>query len=182
MNYHCTVINTFLLSLWALATPVSRPQLLTCCINSEWPSPLFPTLCVWPFIGDLASDDEYLEIPSISRQRAGTYECTAVNDIDTDVQTVDITVNCESTAQAEEQKTALKWLVDLSISLFAEKKYISNYDNQRIFFYLSSKSAHNKIMSSWSLKNLKISCWAVGNCYGYFFYQGLPINILIENN
>uniref|UniRef100_A0A667ZNM1 Neurotrimin n=1 Tax=Myripristis murdjan TaxID=586833 RepID=A0A667ZNM1_9TELE len=39
--------------------------------------------------------DEYLEIPSISRQRAGTYECTAVNDIDTDVQTVDITVNCE---------------------------------------------------------------------------------------
>uniref|UniRef100_A0A3Q1EXZ0 Neurotrimin n=1 Tax=Acanthochromis polyacanthus TaxID=80966 RepID=A0A3Q1EXZ0_9TELE len=35
----------------------------------------------------------YLEIPSISRQRAGTYECTAVNDIDTDVQTVDITVN-----------------------------------------------------------------------------------------
>ncbi|XP_071381486.1 protein CEPU-1-like [Centroberyx affinis] len=43
--------------------------------------------------GDLASDDEYLEIPAISRQRAGTYECTAVNDIDTDVQTVDITVN-----------------------------------------------------------------------------------------
>ncbi|XP_030601643.1 neurotrimin isoform X2 [Archocentrus centrarchus] len=43
--------------------------------------------------GDLVSDDEYLEIPSISRQRAGTYECTAVNDIDTDVQTVDITVN-----------------------------------------------------------------------------------------
>lgn len=43
--------------------------------------------------GDMASDDEYLEIPSISRQRAGTYECTAVNDIDADVQTVDITVN-----------------------------------------------------------------------------------------
>lgn len=43
--------------------------------------------------GDLGSDDEYLEIPSISRQRAGTYECSAANDIDTDVQTVDITVN-----------------------------------------------------------------------------------------
>ncbi|XP_029030580.1 neurotrimin isoform X5 [Betta splendens] len=43
--------------------------------------------------GDLESDDEYLEIPSITRQRAGTYECTAVNDIDADVQTVDITVN-----------------------------------------------------------------------------------------
>ncbi|XP_055004546.1 neurotrimin [Boleophthalmus pectinirostris] len=43
--------------------------------------------------GDVGSDDEYLEIPSISRQRAGTYECTAVNDIETDAQTVDITVN-----------------------------------------------------------------------------------------
>ncbi|XP_065819074.1 neurotrimin isoform X2 [Labrus bergylta] len=44
-------------------------------------------------LGDLASDDEYLEILSISRHRAGTYKCTAVNDIDTDDQTVDITVN-----------------------------------------------------------------------------------------
>lgn len=44
---------------------------------------------------DLVSEDEYLDIPSISRQRAGTYECTAVNDIATDVQTVEITVNCE---------------------------------------------------------------------------------------
>ncbi|KAF7656592.1 hypothetical protein LDENG_00038280, partial [Lucifuga dentata] len=42
---------------------------------------------------DLSSEDEYLEIPAITRQRAGTYECTAVNDIDADVQTVDITVN-----------------------------------------------------------------------------------------
>uniref|UniRef100_A0A3B4AGB4 Ig-like domain-containing protein n=1 Tax=Periophthalmus magnuspinnatus TaxID=409849 RepID=A0A3B4AGB4_9GOBI len=47
--------------------------------------------------GDVGSDDEYLEIPSISRQRAGTYECSAVNDIDTDAQTVDITVNYSPT-------------------------------------------------------------------------------------
>ncbi|XP_037834957.1 neurotrimin isoform X2 [Kryptolebias marmoratus] len=50
----------------------------------------------WNFIsnsGDLASEDEFLEISSINRQRAGTYECTAVNDIGTDVQTVDIVVN-----------------------------------------------------------------------------------------
>ncbi|XP_013861473.1 neurotrimin isoform X2 [Austrofundulus limnaeus] len=50
----------------------------------------------WNYIsnsGGLASEDEYLEITSISRQRAGTYECTAVNDIGKDVQTVDITVN-----------------------------------------------------------------------------------------
>ncbi|XP_068187881.1 neurotrimin isoform X2 [Antennarius striatus] len=54
-----------------------------------------PTI-TWKLISssvDLGSEDEYLEIPSISRQRAGTYECTAVNDIDTDVRTVDITVN-----------------------------------------------------------------------------------------
>ncbi|XP_061660246.1 neurotrimin isoform X2 [Syngnathoides biaculeatus] len=43
--------------------------------------------------GDLTTNDEYLEISSITRQRAGAYECTAVNDIDTDTQTVDITVN-----------------------------------------------------------------------------------------
>ncbi|XP_077361170.1 neurotrimin isoform X2 [Festucalex cinctus] len=43
--------------------------------------------------GDLVTDDEYLDIPSITRHRAGTYECTAVNDIDTDTQTIDITVN-----------------------------------------------------------------------------------------
>lgn len=43
--------------------------------------------------GDLASEEEILEIPAITRQRAGTYECTAVNDIGTDIQTVDITVN-----------------------------------------------------------------------------------------
>lgn len=54
---------------------------------------------VWSFTGDLASDEEVLEITSISRQRAGTYECSAVNDIDADVQTVDITVNCKSPLQ-----------------------------------------------------------------------------------
>ncbi|KAL2094338.1 hypothetical protein ACEWY4_009057 [Coilia grayii] len=41
----------------------------------------------------LTTEDEYLEIPSISRQRAGTYECTAINDVATDVQTVELTVN-----------------------------------------------------------------------------------------
>ncbi|KAG7268184.1 hypothetical protein CRUP_001363, partial [Coryphaenoides rupestris] len=43
--------------------------------------------------GELASDDEYLEIQAIPRHRAGTYECTAINEIDADAQTVDITVN-----------------------------------------------------------------------------------------
>ncbi|XP_057676211.1 neurotrimin isoform X2 [Corythoichthys intestinalis] len=54
-----------------------------------------PTI-TWKLIsssGDLSTDDAYLEISSITRNRAGTYECTAVNEIDTDVKTVDITVN-----------------------------------------------------------------------------------------
>ncbi|XP_078142675.1 neurotrimin isoform X2 [Centroberyx gerrardi] len=62
------------------------------CQASGKPEPSISWKLISPS-GDLASDDEYLEIPAISRQRAGTYECTAVNDIDTDVQTVDITVN-----------------------------------------------------------------------------------------
>ncbi|KAL0994540.1 hypothetical protein UPYG_G00123710 [Umbra pygmaea] len=41
----------------------------------------------------LESEDEYLDLPNISRQRAGTYECTASNDIGKDAQTVEITVN-----------------------------------------------------------------------------------------
>ncbi|XP_035635894.1 opioid-binding protein/cell adhesion molecule-like isoform X3 [Oncorhynchus keta] len=62
------------------------------CQASGKPEPSFTWKLLSPS-GDLASEDEYLDIPSISRQRAGTYECTAVNDIATDVQTVEITVN-----------------------------------------------------------------------------------------
>ncbi|RVE63565.1 hypothetical protein OJAV_G00137530 [Oryzias javanicus] len=50
----------------------------------------------WKFLSSsagLTSDDEFLEIPSISRQRAGTYECSAANNIDTDLQTLNIIVN-----------------------------------------------------------------------------------------
>lgn len=64
---------------------------LLCQANGK-PEPAISWRLISPS-GDLGSDDEYLEIPSISRQRAGTYECSASNDIDTDVQTVDITVN-----------------------------------------------------------------------------------------
>ena len=79
-------------------------------------------VCVWSFTGDLASDDEYLEIPSISRQRAGTYECSAVNEIDTDAQTVDITVNCESAAELKKHIVyeLERRLVHLSISLLTQ--------------------------------------------------------------
>ncbi|KAI1893518.1 hypothetical protein AGOR_G00124540 [Albula goreensis] len=39
------------------------------------------------------SDDEYLEIPAVSRQKAGTYECTASNEVSTDVQTTELIIN-----------------------------------------------------------------------------------------
>ncbi|KAM9456553.1 neurotrimin isoform 2-T2 [Clarias gariepinus] len=42
---------------------------------------------------DIDSEDEYFEIPSISRTRAGMYECTATNDIAIDRKTVQLVVN-----------------------------------------------------------------------------------------
>ncbi|XP_055731769.1 opioid-binding protein/cell adhesion molecule-like isoform X1 [Salvelinus fontinalis] len=62
------------------------------CQASGKPEPSLTWKLLSPSV-DLVSEDEYLDIPSISRQRAGTYECTAINEIATDVQTVEITVN-----------------------------------------------------------------------------------------
>ncbi|XP_064207167.1 neurotrimin isoform X3 [Anguilla rostrata] len=61
------------------------------CIANGKPEPSV----TWKLLSStgLVSEDEYLEIPSISRQRAGTYECTAVNEVSADVQTVVLTVN-----------------------------------------------------------------------------------------
>ncbi|XP_062869730.1 neurotrimin isoform X1 [Trichomycterus rosablanca] len=42
---------------------------------------------------DVDLDDEYLEIPFVSRSKAGLYECTAANDIATDSKTVKLVVN-----------------------------------------------------------------------------------------
>lgn len=41
------------------------------------------------------SEDEYFEIPSVSRNKAGVYECTASNDIAFDRKIVQLVVNCE---------------------------------------------------------------------------------------
>lgn len=46
---------------------------------------------------NVVSEDEYLEIPAISRQKAGTYECTAANEVSTDVQATELIVNCKIT-------------------------------------------------------------------------------------
>ncbi|GAA6111164.1 neurotrimin isoform X4 [Tachysurus ichikawai] len=42
---------------------------------------------------DIDLEDEYFEIPSISRNKAGVYECTATNDIAVDRKTVKLVVN-----------------------------------------------------------------------------------------
>ncbi|KAJ8257005.1 hypothetical protein COCON_G00191570 [Conger conger] len=55
-----------------------------------------PTI-TWRFLSPAAqvavSEDEYLEIPAITRQKAGTYECNASNEVSADVQTTELIVN-----------------------------------------------------------------------------------------
>ncbi|XP_063060221.1 neurotrimin [Engraulis encrasicolus] len=63
------------------------------CSASGKPEPSVSWKIISPSAQVLTTEDEFLEIQSISRQRAGTYECTAVNDVATDTQTVELTVN-----------------------------------------------------------------------------------------
>ncbi|XP_030648567.1 neurotrimin isoform X4 [Chanos chanos] len=63
------------------------------CLASGKPEPSVSWRLLSPSDENIGSDDEYLEIPSVSRQRAGTYECTAVNEVDTVAQTVELMVN-----------------------------------------------------------------------------------------
>ncbi|KAJ8368321.1 hypothetical protein SKAU_G00083490 [Synaphobranchus kaupii] len=55
-----------------------------------------PTV-TWRFMSPAAqiaiSEDEYVEILAITRQNAGTYECTASNEVSADVQTTEVIVN-----------------------------------------------------------------------------------------
>ncbi|XP_057177241.1 neurotrimin isoform X3 [Triplophysa rosa] len=63
------------------------------CLANGKPEPVIMWRMLSPSDDSLSSDTEVLEIPFITRQRAGTYECTAANDIAVDVQTVELTVN-----------------------------------------------------------------------------------------
>ncbi|XP_048873692.1 neurotrimin isoform X4 [Brienomyrus brachyistius] len=65
---------------------------LMCFANGK-PEPTVSWRRLSPSVQGFASEDEYLEIPAISRHKAGTYECTAANDVSLDVQTLDIIVN-----------------------------------------------------------------------------------------
>ncbi|KAL4608697.1 neurotrimin-like isoform X3 [Arapaima gigas] len=63
------------------------------CLANGKPEPSITWKLVSPVAHGFASEDEYLEIPAISRHKAGTYECTAVNEVSADVQTMKIVVN-----------------------------------------------------------------------------------------
>ncbi|XP_056096229.1 neurotrimin isoform X2 [Rhinichthys klamathensis goyatoka] len=63
------------------------------CLANGKPEPAIVWRIISPADDSLSSDNEVLEIPFISRYRAGVYECTAANDIAVDTQTVELTVN-----------------------------------------------------------------------------------------
>ncbi|KAG7471322.1 hypothetical protein MATL_G00123360 [Megalops atlanticus] len=65
---------------------------LLCSANGK-PEPSVSWRLLSPTAQGPVSEDEYLEITAISRQRAGTYECTAANEVSTDVQTTELIVN-----------------------------------------------------------------------------------------
>ncbi|XP_012989996.1 neurotrimin isoform X3 [Esox lucius] len=86
--------------------------------------------------GDLASEDEYLDISSISRQRAGTYQCTAVNDIGLDVQTVEITVNyAPSVSEGRDVGVApgQRGVLECEVDSMPEADFEWYRDDRRIF-------------------------------------------------
>ncbi|XP_035239805.1 opioid-binding protein/cell adhesion molecule homolog isoform X3 [Anguilla anguilla] len=65
---------------------------LLCSANGK-PEPTVTWRFLSPADQVAVSEDEYLEIPAITRQKAGSYECTASNEVSTDVQTTELIVN-----------------------------------------------------------------------------------------
>ncbi|KAJ8385294.1 hypothetical protein AAFF_G00190830 [Aldrovandia affinis] len=65
---------------------------LLCSANGK-PEPAVTWRFQAPGVQVAVSEDEYLEIPAVTRQKAGTYECTAANEVSTDVQTTELIVN-----------------------------------------------------------------------------------------
>ncbi|XP_027006769.1 neurotrimin isoform X3 [Tachysurus fulvidraco] len=63
------------------------------CLANGKPEPAISWKMTQKGNDDIDSEDEYFEIPSISRNKAGMYECTAANDIAVDRKTVKLVVN-----------------------------------------------------------------------------------------
>ncbi|XP_037543546.1 neurotrimin [Nematolebias whitei] len=135
----------------------------------------------WNFLSnseDLASEEELLKISSISRQGAGTYECTAVNGIGTDVQTVDITVNYAPTITEGRDIGATlgqKGVLECEASAVPEADFEWYKDDRRIFNGLNGM----ELVSTGALSKLtffNVSDGDFGN------YTCLAINKLGSSN
>nr|XP_015193281.1 PREDICTED: neurotrimin-like isoform X2 [Lepisosteus oculatus] len=63
------------------------------CIAAGKPEPTVTWRHISPIAQGPVSEEEYLEIPAITRQKEGIYECSASNEASVDVQKVKVTVN-----------------------------------------------------------------------------------------
>ncbi|KAJ7996905.1 hypothetical protein DPEC_G00223350 [Dallia pectoralis] len=96
--------------------------------------------------GDLASEDEYLDIPGISRHKAGTYQCTAINDVGSDVQTVEITVNyAPSVSEGRDVGVALgqRGVLECQVDAVPEAQFEWYRDDRRVFDNLNGMQIEN---------------------------------------
>uniref|UniRef100_A0A8D0CF67 Neurotrimin n=1 Tax=Scleropages formosus TaxID=113540 RepID=A0A8D0CF67_SCLFO len=63
------------------------------CSGSGRPEPSITWRILSPSARGIVSQEEYLEIPAVTRQQAGIYECSAVNEVSADVRTLQLVVN-----------------------------------------------------------------------------------------
>ncbi|XP_074529048.1 neurotrimin isoform X2 [Halichoeres trimaculatus] len=147
------------------------------CQASGKPEPSISWTLISPS-GDLASDDEYLEIPSIPRQRAGTYECKATNDIATDALTVDITVNYAPTVSEGREVGATlgqRGVLECEADAVPEADFEWYKDDRRIFSGIDGV----EILSSGSLSKLTFFNVTEGD---YGNYTCIAINSIGSSN
>ncbi|XP_051974006.1 neurotrimin-like isoform X3 [Xyrauchen texanus] len=106
------------------------------CLASGRPEPAIVWRMISPSDDGLSSDTEVLEIPFITRQRAGTYECTAANDIAVDTQTVELTVNYPpSVSEGSDVGVTLgqRGVLECEVDAVPEADFEWYRDDRRIF-------------------------------------------------
>ncbi|XP_034768505.2 opioid-binding protein/cell adhesion molecule homolog isoform X2 [Acipenser ruthenus] len=63
------------------------------CLATGKPEPVVTWRHLSPIAPGFLSEEEYLEIPAITKQSAGVYECSASNEVSTDIKKVQVIVN-----------------------------------------------------------------------------------------
>ncbi|XP_034768949.1 opioid-binding protein/cell adhesion molecule homolog isoform X2 [Acipenser ruthenus] len=63
------------------------------CLATGKPEPVVTWRHLSPIAQGFLSEEEYLEIPAITKQSAGVYECSASNEVSTDIKKVQVIVN-----------------------------------------------------------------------------------------